>query len=73
MVHPPKRGYITANQLIFSINPPSRSYMGCWKGNVTNLRILPWKGKMGVTAGSSGGAPVEGDAPHNNATLKRVA
>ena len=25
---------------------------GEWKLNVTNLRILPWKGKMAVTAGS---------------------
>ena len=64
----------------------SRSCRGAWEGardarasagelplNVTNLRILPRKGKMGVTAGSPEVGTRGKRYHHNNATQKRVA
>ena len=65
----------------------ARSCRGAWEGardarvdpgelplNITNdLRILPRKGKMGVTAGSPEVGTRGKRYHHNNATLKRVA
>ena len=71
MVHPPKRGYVTANQLIFSISHHRVAIEAA--GRAMSLKDFALKGQDGGNGGQHRRCARGGRCPHNNATLKRVA